>query len=76
MNVEIGTGPRSSQKRIIRIFLAVLSHLPQPGAPFTRREERLRERVGSGKRGPLSIYSLHTDKNENQIFLTYKEIQN
>ncbi len=66
----IGRGPRF----VAVVYLASLSPLPLHGAPFTRREERLRERrvenmlaVFLRKRGPLSIYSLYTDKKENLI---------
>ncbi len=63
---------------ILSSYLAPLSHLPLPRAPLTQREERLRGRVGSGLCWLCvdEIYSLYTDKKENQIFLTYKEIQN
>jgi hypothetical protein len=47
--------------------------------PATQKVERLRDREeGARARATMSgrlLYATHTDKNENQIFLIYKEIQ-
>ncbi len=74
-----------SQNREFRPVVLFGSPLTSPATSRTshtkRRKTKREGRIGIKlvlvrKRGPLSIYSLYTDKNENKIFLTPKEIQN